>query len=88
MLAFRKFLNIFFIAYRMICKTDGSCGIKGKGRGLFGDDCEHQSDCFEKLLCISAKCDQVDKIQEKPNDFKAKEPDFKPSCYYNLKYKS
>ncbi len=49
----------------MICKTDGSCGIKGKGRGLFGDDCEHQSDCFEKLLCISAKCDQVDKIQEK-----------------------
>ena len=49
----------------MICKTDGSCGIKGKGRGLFGDDCEHQSDCFEKLLCINAKCDQVDKIQEK-----------------------
>ncbi len=48
----------------MICKTDGSCGIKGKGRGLFGDDCEHQSDCFEKLLCINAKCDQVDKIQE------------------------
>jgi hypothetical protein len=46
----------------MICKTDGSCGIKGKGRGLFGDDCEHQSDCFEKLLCINAKCDQVNKI--------------------------
>ncbi len=37
----------------------GKCGVKGKGFGGFGDECEHKTDCSEELRCIDGKCDQV-----------------------------
>ncbi len=37
----------------------GKCGLKGKGLGGFGDECEHKTDCSEELRCIDGKCDQV-----------------------------
>ena len=55
---------MYLLHFSLVCLMSGKCGLKGKGLGVLGDECEHKTDCMEKLRCIDAKCDQVS-IQSK-----------------------
>jgi hypothetical protein len=32
-----------------VCKLDGKCGFKGKGKGLKNEECEHVTDCVQGM---------------------------------------
>ncbi len=42
--------------FSKICKLDGICGVRGKGKGLFDEECDHISDCSQNLICLRRKC--------------------------------
>jgi hypothetical protein len=61
----------------------------------FGKRVRDQSLCFVVLAELTTSLNEttIDKIlivsdKSKDGEIKAKEPDFKPSCHYSLKYKS
>jgi hypothetical protein len=47
------------ICFSLVCRYDGLCVTRGKGKGAFGDECEHKSDCQPELACIGKKCESL-----------------------------
>ncbi len=49
-------LHLFCLIFSLVCRFDGSCVTRGKGKGAFSDECEHKSDCNPELDCFERKC--------------------------------